>query len=274
LLVSDDRSSDGTAELLHDYQRRDARIEILPPRSGAAEAVANFEYLLRAAADLYQDSDCVLLCDQDDVWVAEKLALQTDALRSAQACYSDLSLIDAAGVELATSFLSQLNTQATPGLSDLFAQNPVVGCSLAVRSEVLNLALPFPEGLMNHDWWLAVCALALGDLARIDKPLVRYRQHAGNAIGAYRPAHQLMRLPALLARQRRVLRGQVNAAATLAERLTGRGLTPPDTLRAYEEYVGHGSLLRRLSTLASGEFAAPHSPLRYLRCCAAIRKLV
>jgi hypothetical protein len=149
----------------------------------------------------------------------------------------------------------------------------VVGCSLALRPAVLELALPFPDGLMNHDWWLALCALCLGDLVRLDKPLVAYRQHSDNVIGAYRPARQLLSLPALLARQRQVLKAQIGAVTVLIERLDARGVPLPDSLSAYIQRVGKGHMLRRLGALAVGEFAAPLRPLRYLRCCAALRRL-
>ncbi|MGZ8633485.1 MAG: glycosyltransferase family 2 protein, partial [Solirubrobacteraceae bacterium] len=63
--------------------------------------------------------------------------------------------------------------------------NVVTGAACLVRREVLDVALPFPHELAGsfHDHWLAVCALALGDLAYVDRPLVDYVQHDGNVVG-------------------------------------------------------------------------------------------
>ena len=63
--------------------------------------------------------------------------------------------------------------------------NVVTGAACLVRREVLDVALPFPAELDGsfHDHWLAVCALALGELAYVDQPLVDYVQHDANVVG-------------------------------------------------------------------------------------------
>ena len=273
LLISDDRSTDGTDRLLQDFERRDSRIQVLPPRSGLPGAAANFEYLLQEVQRCEPNAACILLCDQDDFWEADKLALQRQALRSGHGCYTDLALMDSRGAEIAPSFLRQLRAPRRPAVSDLLAQNTVVGCSLALRPSVLELALPFPAGLMNHDWWLALCARTRGELLCLDRPLVRYRQHAGNVIGAFRPARQLFRLPALVERQHAVLCGQLVAVAVLVERLEMRGEEVPAALKNYLARVGSEKALARLAALAGSEFAAPQLPLRSLRAFAALKRL-
>jgi len=53
------------------------------------------------------------------------------------------------------------------------------------RHEVLEYALPFPEELpeQRHDHWIATVAMALGDLAYVDRPLYDYVQHDDAALG-------------------------------------------------------------------------------------------
>jgi hypothetical protein len=164
--------------------------------------------------------------------------------------------------------LRQLSATDQPTLETQLAQNSVIGCTLALHPRVLELALPFPAETMNHDWWLGLCVLALGDLHLDLRPTVRYRQHAGNSVGAYRPGQQLWRLPALITRQRRVLGSQREAVATLIERLEKMAVEPPAVLVDYlRQMSAYGS---RLPALSSGRFAAPHLPLRALRVAAAI----
>jgi hypothetical protein len=43
--------------------------------------------------------------------------------------------------------------------------------------------MPIPEQAYMHDWWLALVASKYGKLELIDKPLIKYRQHANNTIG-------------------------------------------------------------------------------------------
>jgi hypothetical protein len=59
--------------------------------------------------------------------------------------------------------------------------NTVTGAASLFRKEVVDVALPFPEGpgWQFHDHWLGVAALALGDIAYVDRPLYDYVQHGG-----------------------------------------------------------------------------------------------
>lgn len=270
LLVSDDGSVDRTAEILRDTCRQDSRCRLLPPRAGAAGPSQNFEYLLEAAAREATPGAPIFLCDQDDVWEPHKLALQRELLVSVSGCYSDAALIDSAGVRQAGTLLTLLSAPLDPDVSSLLAQNSVLGCSLAIRAEVLRLALPFPAGLVNHDWWLALCALSLDGLLRSDELLLNYRQHDHNEIGSYRPYRQWQKLPALLNRQSRVLAGQRSAAQQLAKRLGEQGLMVPDALDDYAVVLGKRPVARSFALL-TGHYAATHRPLRWLRAMAALR---
>lgn len=144
----------------------------------------NFE---RALVRAPKDISYVALCDQDDVWHSQKLARQLARLDEdvgAQLCYSDLRLVDDAGGELAASFWHGRPHQSS--FRSVLYNNVVTGATALFRRGLLDRALPFPAdgGGAFHDHWLALCALATGGLSYIDEPLVDYRQHAGNALGA------------------------------------------------------------------------------------------
>ena len=38
-----------------------------------------------------------------------------------------------------------------------------------------------------HDWWLGILAFSFGKVGYIDEPLVKYRQHGQNELGAQSP---------------------------------------------------------------------------------------
>ena len=54
-----------------------------------------------------------------------------------------------------------------------------------VRSELLQDALPVPEGWV-HDEWLAMVAALRHGVAFVEEELINYRQHGANQIGAAR----------------------------------------------------------------------------------------
>jgi hypothetical protein len=63
--------------------------------------------------------------------------------------------------------------------------NTIVGAACLIRRRVIDRALPFPDGpgWDFHDHWLALVALALGEVAYVDRPLHDYVQHPGAVLG-------------------------------------------------------------------------------------------
>ena len=66
----------------------------------------------------------------------------------------------------------------------LLRHNLVTGCTLTCNRALLDLAMPFPDRLVMHDWWLALVAAACGEIRFLEEPTVRYRQHGRNQVGA------------------------------------------------------------------------------------------
>jgi hypothetical protein len=48
----------------------------------------------------------------------------------------------------------------------------------------MQVSLPFPEVITNHDGWFALVAASIGKIFFIPEALVLYRQHESNAVGA------------------------------------------------------------------------------------------
>ena len=119
-------------------------------------------------------------CDQDDVWHPSKLATLSAALSAGRHARL-LRPPDRGRRRGACSHRPTGPIAWPPGTTSgpSFQTNVVTGAACLVRREVLDLALPFPAELAGsfHDHWLAVCALALGDLAYVDRALVDYVQH-------------------------------------------------------------------------------------------------
>jgi hypothetical protein len=163
-------------------------------------------------------------CDQDDVWHADKLAVLAAALEDSGTvlAYCDLRVVRPDGTVLSETYWTDRENGASD-MDDLLATNVVTGAATLVRREVLDVALPFPRGVDGsyHDHWLALCALALGDIAYVDRPLVDYVQHGGNVVGhsprrgAAAGAKAPWRARVWRDYERHVVRPQVMAAALL-----------------------------------------------------------
>lgn len=254
LLVSDDGSEDETTAIVEEAAAQDERIRLLRSREGEPGHVANFEYLLAQALAL--GAKTVFLADQDDVWEPNKLnellMFMADRPTEPLLCFSDMELIDAHGVTLG-SFLKRIKFDGKLDIRNLLRQNFLAGCSLAVNAQLLELALPFPEKLENHDWWLGMCASVSNGLVFCPDRLVLYRQHEGNTVGAGSALRQVRRIRSIVQRQHRVFESKISAVEELMSRLKGRSINVPPSLLAYsQEFLNTSTWGRALRFLFGG----------------------
>lgn len=137
----------------------------------------------------------IAFADQDDVWQPQKLThlLRAMTRSGALLAHSDLSLIDDQGHTLHPSVWQY--EQRYPEQLDaklLLLRNTVTGCSMMIARQLLAVALPFPpqqkSGDWYHDHWLAIAAAHQGHIAHLREPLVQYRQHGENVVGAAKQA--------------------------------------------------------------------------------------
>lgn len=193
LLARDDHSVDSSNAILNDFHLRDSRMSLSDGAESNLGAKGNFSYLLERMS--LSTSSYFALSDQDDVWVKSKLSKQLRAMIQAESTkvrdqpiliYSDLEVVDASLDCIASSLMQYQNIQherLTP-LNVLLTQNFVTGCTILMNKRLLNIVLPIPEEALMHDWWIALCAAVFGDIEYIDEPLVKYRQHGKNEVGA------------------------------------------------------------------------------------------
>lgn len=189
LLVRDDGSQDDTPALLRQEAQRDERIVVVEDGQGRLGPARSYSRLLERALD--EGADWVALCDQDDWWLPQKLGRLVERAEELDSeapwlLHSDLSVVGP-DLELRhrSLFASMgLRHESEHALQVLMVQNFVTGCSAFVSRGLLEAALPVPASCVMHDWWLALCAAAEGRIAFETEPLVLYRQHAGNALGA------------------------------------------------------------------------------------------
>jgi len=179
-LISDDCSASDRFGAIRDAIGDDPRFVV--SRSEQCEGFyRNFE---RALGMVPAESEFVALCDQDDRWYPEKLAVLRDAIGTAELAYSDQRLVDPDGRVLRETFWEGRRNNHT-NLASLVIANTIVGAAALFRRRLLDVALPFPEGVgwEFHDHWLGMAALATGEIAYVDRPLYDYVQHPGAVLG-------------------------------------------------------------------------------------------
>lgn len=231
LLIRDDGSSDGTPELIQTFAAaHPGRVSVIDDGQGNLGVIGNFAALMVSSAAEY-----AMFCDQDDVWLPDKIANSRAAMAALEArhggdrpllVHTDLRLVDDALRELQPSYFQykMIDPAKARALEWLLVQNFAPGCTMMLNRTLCNLAVPFPKDVLMHDWWAIQIAASLGAVDCVVEPLVLYRQHADNAAGAnMRPLREsiaeLMRMPlAMRCLENQYLRNtQRQAAALLIE---------------------------------------------------------
>ncbi|MDD5052225.1 MAG: glycosyltransferase family 2 protein [Sulfuricurvum sp.] len=169
LIICDDHSTDNTLKILTEYSKHDSRIRIYsnPINIGF---VKNFEKALALCTGEY-----IALADQDDIWEKEKLAVLIHEIGPNLLIHSNCSIID--DQDHVISLYWKKNVDTFVDLKSLLFRNVVTGCTILIKKDLLLTALPFPEEITYHDWWLAICAAADKKICYTDKSLTQYRQH-------------------------------------------------------------------------------------------------
>jgi len=65
-------------------------------------------------------------------------------------------------------------------------ENIAVGCTMVLNRKAIDLLCSqrLPKEVYIHDWWCYLVIACFGDVVFDDRPLIQYRQHGGNIIGA------------------------------------------------------------------------------------------
>jgi hypothetical protein len=172
LLVQDDSSTDETLDIVASYA--DPRVEVLQNVSNLG-VISTFERCLSRAR-----RPIVLLCDQDDEWLPGKVDAMVAAFADPHVTgvVTDAVIVDEDGNLTGESIFAYL--RSGPGVVHNYVKNSYLGCCLAVRREVLDVALPVPRAVRTHDGWIGITAEMLGEVVFLPTPYVTYRRHDAN----------------------------------------------------------------------------------------------
>ncbi|MCC3276974.1 glycosyltransferase [Arthrobacter sp. zg-Y20] len=208
LVVVDDASTDKTRDVVSGVG--DSRIRLIPSSVNRGY-VRTFE-----AALAHSRGEYVFLSDQDDVWIPGRVQRMVDALQDAEVVASNFSFFGQQPRAIESIRLRSADSGRR--WANLFAlwvgYRPYYGCSMAMRSSVLSLILPFPGFLTEtHDQWIAMVANLAGTMHHVEEDTLRRRLHEANTSPKqWRSlrrilAARLMLLRAFLVAVRRIRRG-------------------------------------------------------------------
>ncbi|PTB96810.1 alpha-L-Rha alpha-1,3-L-rhamnosyltransferase [Marivirga lumbricoides] len=171
LIISDDSSTDNTVEIIKNLE--DNRIVLLVDQKFKSP-IFNFENALN-----YCNGDFIFLSDQDDKWRENKVEVTLKYLNDYDLVVSDCQIINENDEIINESFFALNGSKE--GLLKNIVKNSYLGCCMAFKRRVLEKALPFPDLLPMHDWWLGLIGEIYYKTFFASEKLIYYRRHQNNA---------------------------------------------------------------------------------------------
>ena len=180
ILVRDDGSSDDTRRILEREQAA-GRIDLLAGRDNMGPALSYLELVRQAAAST---TAFIAFCDQDDVWLDDKLARAVSALSSG---HDKSPAMYCSRLEIVGADLTPIGLTALPrkiGFGNALVESIAVGCSIVLNREAVDLVCRhLPAKVLVHDWWCYLVVSCFGEIVFDGEARIKYRQHGNNTFG-------------------------------------------------------------------------------------------
>ena len=284
VIACDDKSDDDSAALLARFAARapfNVHIVVNEQRRGVGK---NFDHAISLCG-----GDWIALCDQDDVWRPDKLAVLEQAVTNSTrvgAVFTNARLIDHSGRDSGRTLWDGFGLRASTrerflrgeSLDVLLERNVVTGAAMMFSAKYRDLVLPIPEGWI-HDAWIALVIAAVAPVLPVDACSFAYREHGRNQIGVAGRS-----IDARIAQARQMPRSGYASQATrmraVRDRLSTHSGVDLNVLAKFDQKIAHAevraalppSRVRRLpmilSELFSGRYAryssGPFSAIRDL----------
>lgn len=189
VLVRDDGSTDNTVAILKEYEKMyPTKIKLIKDDGGNLRSTRSFMRLLENS-----DSEYVMFCDQDDVWLEDKieitlkkmLEIEKENLDKPALVHTDLYIYENEKKNKYVKFMEyqKLNYRFDT-LNRLFMQNIVTGCTMMINKKGIKKISDIPKEALMHDWWAAIVVSAFGKIGFVNRATILYRQHDNNTVGA------------------------------------------------------------------------------------------
>ena len=184
ILIRDDGSRDGTVSIIREYMEGHDNIRLIEGEN--LGFVGSFNALI--CNELTDEYEWSAFCDQDDVWLPEKLSAAVSMMKKnydpeipAMYC-SNLTVTDEKLNKIASVYEKGGKRNMDPILNHYF------GCTyLFNHASAVLYRYGINDSIYAHDKHMHCVCYYFGRIIYDDTPYILYRQHGANAIGYARP---------------------------------------------------------------------------------------
>ena len=182
LILIDNDSTDGTKEIIKEYEKKDTRIRALYHEKNKGLGFSFTEGMSIA------NGDFVAFISSDDLWDPKKLEMQVNILDSNKdfdVIHSNAHIIDENGKNSGKTIkeLFRLNVKELSGevFHIMTKKNICCTSTILFRKECLTTYSEFDSALrFAHDWWLYIMLAKKHKFYYVPNTLASYRIHSSN----------------------------------------------------------------------------------------------
>lgn len=184
VLIRDDASKDNTVPIIESMQIKNSNIILI--KGDNVGCSNSFLCLMRIAMESYPNYDYYCFCDQDDIWLDDKIYSAIVTIDEKRKLNKFVLYLGA--YQMVDAKLNPIVTRITPpriNLPSAIAMNSATGCTMLFNKELLHaIASKRPENILIHDYWTYLVCLSINGYVYYDNtPHILYRQHGSNVIG-------------------------------------------------------------------------------------------
>jgi glycosyltransferase involved in cell wall biosynthesis len=250
IFIRDDGSTDYTQNILNQYAQKNDNVQWISEENiGAARS---FWKMMR----MVDGGDYYAFCDQDDVWLPNKLSeavekIKKDDKQGPVLYYSQTIMVDKEG-NLIKNKTSDYQLKI-PSFSQLIMENTATGCTMVWNQKLHEMARELaPEHIRMHDHFLhLICSACNGYICYDQTGYVYYRQHEDNVIGGRNTLWKYIKSIGRFLHEDSGLAVQALELLHLDEKYIGE--TQKEVLETLQVYK-NGSLKDRLSFMFQNDY--------------------
>ena len=182
--IADDFSNDQTLKIIQEYSNKDKRINYYKNKKKLGPLISFYKLLKKS------NSDYVVFCDQDDIWVPNKLEKIFQYINKSKkqivfGIHNGKFLVkDKTFLKFQNRYIKNKEIIFTkkPNLSfiNLLFSNKVIGCmsfgNCKLLKKIINKKIPINKGIFL-DYWIALNVSLKYEIEFIDEYLINYRRH-------------------------------------------------------------------------------------------------
>lgn len=200
-MVRDDGSTDGTLDILHEYQRKYKNLKIIEGTNvGYKKSFMELVYMSG-------EYDYYAFADQDDVWKTDKLLRAIELICEEDANSPVLYCSNCIVTDENLNKIGMLHDKdniVPESKYQALVQGFAHGCTMVFNYNARNLILKYkPKQEYAHDFWIPMILLFLGEIIYDKDSYILYRQHKDNCFGVQNSIMNSIKLKSVLFTEKR-----------------------------------------------------------------------